>query len=686
MDYKFFNRNFKKAWFTPLDELFDKAYKVIRKKVLKEAGKALDVILGTDMYDSYFFNRVLCRDLRKKTPEEIKKYFASRNLPVFFTTGTSSWEAVKMGLSVRFPGSVKRTLERADKILSHTFNLSGWGEVSAGKKIDWHCDLSTGYRWDSRAHYIDIKPRPGKGDIRAPQELSKFYHAVTLGEAYVLERNENYASEFVSQVSDWIDTNPVRFGVNWSSSACAAVRVCNWIAGYYFFKDSPELTGGFYVKFLKSIYRHAYHIITNLDESPELTASEYLSEITALAYVALCFPEFTESGRWLEFARSSLIREIGCQVYPDGAGFEASIGYHMLSLEFFFYASLLFIVNDADFNGNNYEETCVKIFGKKFRDRLYGMFNTLLYLLKPNGKLPQLGDGDGGRLHSFASSGTSSALGILTLGAVFFNESRFKVKEFRVGEEVLWVFGANGVKKYDEMPGISLHDVKSNAFTDAGWFVSRHGNNYCLISCGSNGQNDIGGHAHNDKLSFYLCVNSRDVLTDPGTYTYTFEPDFRNIFRSTASHNTVVVDGEEQNRFIAGSLFTLNDDAVCLCLKWEPGEEDNFFSGEHYGYKRLESPVLHRRSVRFYKKTGDIAVTDVFEGEGVHSLKWSFMLDPDFNPDNLIIKSSPSLEWKKERAYFSPAYGKKVETVKLTASLRTVLPTEVSLQISVNSP
>ena len=46
-------------------------------------------------------------------------------------------------------------------------------------------------------------------------------------------------------------------------------------------------------------------------------------------------------------------------------------------------------------------------------------------------------------------------------------------------------------------------------YKKAGWYVMRNNKNYCVVSCGPNGQNGIGGHTHNDKLSFELCINGR---------------------------------------------------------------------------------------------------------------------------------------------------------------------------------
>lgn len=84
----------------------------------------------------------------------------------------------------------------------------------------------------------------------------------------------------------------------------------------------------------------------------------------------------------------------------------------------------------------------------------------------------------------------------------------------------------------------------------------RNNKDYCLISCGSNGQNGVGG------LSVIVCLDGKYIFVDPGTYVYTSAPVARNIFRSTAYHNSVWIEGLEQNRIPKGNLglFRLHND------------------------------------------------------------------------------------------------------------------------------
>jgi len=527
---------------------------------------------------------------------------------------------------------------------------------------------------------LDIQYGNKKGvDVKVPWELSRFQHLATLGEAYWFTGEEKHAKEFINEINDWIENNPPQYGVNWKCTMDVAIRACNWILGYYFFKESKEITDEFLIKFLKSLLIHGKFIENNLEKSWRgLISNHYLSDITGLVYVGIFFKDTKIGEKWLDFGIKELKKEMQKQVYSDGCDFEGSTCYHRLVLELFFFSTLLVVINDKDFRGENYREITEKIFGKDYAERLYKMFEAVLYLLKPNGRMPQIGDNDNGRLHIFAKREVLDMRYLLTFGAIFFKEP-IKIREFGFSEDSLWIFGEKGYNIWRSLGENDLENIKSKAFPDAGWYVMRNNKDYCLISCGPNGQNGNGGHCHNDKLSFELMIDGKDIIIDPGTYVYTSYPEWRNKFRSTVFHNTVVVDNQEQNRFIENNLFSLRNDAICKCLDLGEDNEKIWFKGEHYGYKRLKNQVIHRRQIKFYKKEKKLEVIDKFQGKGEHNLKWNLVLSPVFN-SNLEIHSD-KLRFHKEFAFYSKEYDKINETKKFTAIIETELPFESKFDI-----
>jgi len=566
---------------------------------------------------------------------------------------------------------------------------------------------------ESKKFYLDIEIPQGKADIKIPWELSRFQHLSILGQAYRLTGDEKYTEEFINQINDWIEHNQPQRGVNWSCTMDVAIRAVNWITGYYFFKDSKVISEDFLIKFLKSLFVHGRHIADNLENRTGLTNNHYLSDVVGLLYLGVLFPEFKDAKRWKEFGLQELKKEIQKQTYGDGCNFEGSTCYHRLALELFFYPALLMVINNESFDGENYKETMERIFGNNYSEKLYKMFDAVLYLLMPNNQMPQIGDNDNGRLHKFSSQETLDMRYLLNFGAIFFGESRFKINEFGFSEEAFWVFGEEGRKIWDGLDENRLINISSHAFSVGGWFVLRNFQDYMVISAGPNGLNGLGGHNHNDKLSFELIVGGKEIIVDPGTYVYTSEPKMRNLFRSTAYHNTVVIDEIEQNRFNERSLFKLENDASAKCFKWDDNLEESLFIGEHNGYARLREPIVHRRSVRFLKSQSKWTIKDEFyrlNNEGAldcsmvplsseHAFNWYFHLAPQVSVESTgkfdfllknenvvvifrIVSLPPQFQCVIEEGWFSPAYGEKIKGSILKLSCSCKIPFDVELEIT----
>lgn len=108
------------------------------------------------------------------------------------------------------------------------------------------------------------------------------------------------------------------------------------------------------------------------------------------------------------------------------------------------------------------------------------------------------------------------------------------------------------------------------AYPNAGTYIFKSKRLFLAVSIGTNGQLGNGGHAHNDRMSFELNVDNKDIVVDPGSYLYTASNKQRNLFRSTKSHNTLY-SGKEQNRWVDGrlGLFSMYSDINTYVLSCE---------------------------------------------------------------------------------------------------------------------
>ena len=128
-----------------------------------------------------------------------------------------------------------------------------------------------------------------------------------------------------------------------------------------------------------------------------------------------------------------------------------------------------------------------------------------------------------------------------------------------------------------------------------GYFGYRHGGDSLIVDCGPVGPDYQPGHAHCDTLSYELHVGGVPIVVDSGTFDY--EPgQFRHYLRSTAAHNTVRIDGQEQSEIWGQFRVARRARPVEAHLSdWAGGRL--VFSGEHDGYRRLPGKPRHRREI-----------------------------------------------------------------------------------------
>lgn len=506
-----------------------------------------------------------------------------------------------------FPERVAQICAEAESILEHRVKLFG-REFDLGPRINWHCDYASGRSW-ALMHHTLVPLVLGRGsDVRVVWELNRMHHLVELGCAYALSRDERYAEEFLRQIESWDEQNPPRFGINWAVAMEAAIRAINLMAAASLFRRSPLLTDGTIARLVRMLIEHARFIRANLEYSHLITSNHYLSDLIGLFAIGAALPGLRESARWARFAREQLIREMRKQVLEDGADYEGSTAYHRFALEIF---ALFFAIScEAGLE-----------FPPEARDRLRAMFDFALHYTKPDGSAPLIGDSDDGRLVKFKERPAVDHSYLMSLAAVIFEDSSFKLWD-RIDEEAIWWFGADGFERFR---GLDLNGdgPKSKGFERVQIFVQREGSLYAIIDCGDHGARGRGSHAHSDALSLEVAAFGQTFLRDPGTFVYTASRCRRNLFRSTAYHNTVRIDRREISQIPPSHLFRLGPNVRPIVNRWESSPERDVLDAEHRAY----GDVIHRRIVTFHKREGFWVLEDIFAGSGFHSFEFFFNFD-----------------------------------------------------------
>ena len=134
-----------------------------------------------------------------------------------------------------------------------------------------------------------------------------------------------------------------------------------------------------------------------------------------------------------------------------------------------------------------------------------------------------------------------------------------------------------------------------------------------------------------------------DVLADPGTYCYGGEPQWRSYFKSTIGHNTVEIAGQDQSTSGGPTLGTRAAQTRRVEIESDDDGRVTQWSAEHDGYRVLDPPALHRRSVRLLSAQRRIEVVDQIWTDGNHGLRLAFHLGPTI--DAAIVGCSVHLSW-----------------------------------------
>ena len=507
-----------------------------------------------------------------------------------------------------------RILDAAQRAMRHEVDLMGSGPTQLGESIDWQQDYKTGFRW-APAYFrsINYNNLLQPSDVKFPWELSRLQWLIPVGQAFHLTRDERYARFTRGLLEDWMNANPYAHSINWACTMEVAIRLFSWTWFFHVFHASDAWKdAGFRARFLRMVYLHGDFTARHLEKS-DVNGNHYTADAAGLVFAGLFFGERGRAAGWHALGWQILTEEMPLQVFADGVDFEASVPYHRLVLELFLFPALYRIRSGFDV-------------GAVYRDRLRAMAEFTLAYTRLDGSVPLWGDADDARA--------------LPMGGQVINDHRYLpcLVGAAIGDpmlergicgdpsELLWWLGHAGARRCLDQ-SMAVPSPVSRAFPDGGFYIMRNPLDHVFIDCGPLGLAGRGGHGHNDALAFEAVLCGEHLVTDSGAYLYTADYLARNRFRSTASHNTPMVDDEEINRFIRPDyLWNLHDDARPELLKWTTSALEDRFKGCHRGYTRLQPPVVPMRTITLHHVDHRLTVRDEFDGDGVHRFEIPLLL------------------------------------------------------------
>ena len=443
------------------------------------------------------------------------------------------------------------------------------------------------------------------GDRLWTYNLHYFDYAYDLMWAYKVTEESQYLNCLIAFINDWIDKNPFWRPIPWNPYPLSK-RLIVWTTLLGHLKDDSVFRNQCLERMLASICQQADFLAHNPEY--DIGNNHLITNARALIWAGIYLGGNSPAQKWLEKGLSLLRQEIGKQILSDGGHYERSASYHLVVLQDLLETALL--MQKANLSGPDY-----------LGQTISKMYDFLTAIVKPDGDLPMLNDSVPGYPVSVSD--------MLAVGAVYLERPELKrqVKE-KPGEYLDWLLGQDGRRAFEAIPDYSS-PVASESFPQSGYYVLRsnaESENYLIFDCGPIGPRHSPGHGHADTLSFELAAYGQTLIVDPGVYEY-MESEWRDYFRGTAAHNTVTVDEQDQSVF--WSSFRVAEMAQARLLWWEKNEAYDEVEGEHDGYTRLTSPVVHRRRIR-YLKPDRWVITDTLESDGhkAHRYDLWFHLTP----------------------------------------------------------
>jgi hypothetical protein len=576
-------------------------------------------------------------------------------------------------LGLRPPEGLCRSAEAARE---GRFDLMGMQGLSFGRPVDWHLDPAGDRKipllpWKR----LDSLDNALTGDRKVVWELNRHQHLLQCARAYAYSGDLRHAEVVVEHIASWIRANPPALGINWVSSVDIAFRCISWLWAIALLQRYGARNRLPLAEIAASLHLQGCHIETYL--STYFSPNTHLTgEALGLYYLGTCLPQLERAGRWRALGRGILLEQLDRQVHADGVYFEQSTWYHRYTAEFYLHFVVL-------------AERAGEPLPAHVRERLAALLDHLMWITRPDGTSPYIGDDDGGRLVRLEERAADDWRGILCSGAVMFGRSDYKHVAGDFAEQACWLLGPDAKAAYEAIRA-QPPDMRSRAFHDGGYYVMRSGwhghDHFLLVDCGPHGAMNC-GHAHGDALAIEVAAQGTTMLVDAGTFTYTGSAEARDLFRSTAMHNTLTIDGLSSSH--PAGPFKWKHVAHGTLHCWHDHPDFTYFSGSHDGYRRLRNPATHRRDLWFVNREYWLML-DRVDATGDHELALHFHLAPDV--DAALHHESGWLEaraaaatlditctgapgcWSVADGLVSPCYGATVAAAHAAYSLHATGP------------
>lgn len=471
---------------------------------------------------------------------------------------------------------------------------------------------------------IDWEFNPTENDFKEwTYQLNRHSEWLKMARAYRMTKDRKFYDGFLTQFNSWIkqaivpeDGTIFYETFCWRTIEAGSRQGMVW--GEVFHSFYMLMSDDVIINWFKSVWQHGNRLYK--DHAPY--GNWLLIEMNGLMNIAVLYPWLKDSKKWFDFCEKILLENISEQFFDDGFHYELSTDYHVVAFNNFLKPLRLCISY-----GVKQQES--------FKDCVKKMLNVFIALMRPDGKTPSLNDGS-------------------------FTDVKQKIMQ------------VSDLEDFSEYGNWFLQNSNppftSSVLENSGIVAFRSGWNpddtFVLFDCGQRGAGEC--HFHEDKLSVLLYANGKEILCEGNNYSYD-SSEMRKYALSTRSHNTVRVDGHDQNRKINSDYFSPDLSKKSDFTYYSNNEVEFAKSVYDEGYG-IEANIkaTHERTIYFVKKNflnvPFIIVIDRLTSEQIHKYEINWHLDVNkINVDGLRVYCDEVQIISKATAneYVDISYGRK---------------------------
>ncbi len=430
--------------------------------------------------------------------------------------------------------SVLTALGQADRILAGTITLLGVARQDLDGP-DWASDEGS-----SSAMGKDLDGSEANVSLKHVWELSRLAPVVDLCIAFKVSGDPRYAARAVDLLDSWAAAMRDRSSVLWGSGVEAGLRIIAISQIIGLLTDEPDA-----MQRLESHEDLRWTIDRHLDRLARFPSrfssanNHALVEAAGLLVGSVVFAPSGKAGEWQRIGLDRLIKRLDEQL--DGAGLtkEKATDYHG-----FITAVVAMTVAVSDWMAP------VAASNEPGQNRPGELWHTLARMHAAGAALVELGSprfGDGDDSTVFGSDSRPPLVHALDLSCAVLGLPPGDADRESMAARLLRS-SATGHAALVHSQTVSPPD--DLALATKSWIATlRAGRTIATMRTGSLGYLAVAAHGHADLTSFQLQVEGRPVLVDPGTFCYDSHPAWRRYLRSSAAHNCLVLDGQDQAEY-----------------------------------------------------------------------------------------------------------------------------------------